>query len=167
MSPSQRFEQETLPHLPELRARARRLVGRSDLADDLVQETYLLAYRARRQYRLGTNARAWLHRILGNAASAARRRERRERHAAARLLDEHATVDPMPGMLLEVTERAIAGLPRGAREIIRLVDLEELGYAEAADRLGVPVGTVMSRLHRARRRLRQALVEKPPRSRAA
>src|SRR4051812_12715886 len=151
------FSDEILPHLAELTRVARRLVGRRDLADDLVQETYLRALAARARYRPGSNARAWLHRILANAAHSAHRRERRDTRLAERL--HFAAPEPVaaapapPTVTLGTAERpmlsCLADLPDAYRRVVELVDVEERGYRETAELLGVPIGTVMSRLHRA------------------
>ncbi|HEX2571873.1 MAG TPA: RNA polymerase sigma factor [Polyangia bacterium] len=158
------FLRETLPHLPELRSAARQLVGSREQAEDLVQETFALALAARDRYRLGSNARAWLYRILINAAHTERRRNRRDARLAERYSNETAArrepvlrADPVPGPASTAVEKALADLPPNYRTVVELVDLGELGYAEAAARLGVPVGTVMSRLHRGRALLRHAL----------
>lgn len=158
------FLRETLPHLSELRSAARQLVGSREQAEDLVQETFALALAARDRYRLGTNARAWLYRILINAAHTERRRNRRDARLAERYVNETAArrepvlrADPVPSPASAAVEKALAELPPNYRVVVELVDLGELGYAEAAARLGVPVGTVMSRLHRGRTLLRHAL----------
>jgi RNA polymerase sigma-70 factor (ECF subfamily) len=158
------FLRETLPHLPELRSAARQLVGSREKAEDLVQETFALALAARDRYRLGSNARAWLYRILINAAHTERRRTRRDARLAERYGHETEArrqpvlrADPVPSPASAAVEKALAELPSNYRAVVELVDLHELGYAEAATRLGVPVGTVMSRLHRGRALLRHAL----------
>lgn len=166
------FCQETLPLLRELRRTARRYVGeRGDLADDLVQETWLRAYAARHRFQPGSNARAWMHAILLNAARTNYRREGRERRLAERYAADPTAcrwIAPPPTLpaAREAVPAAAAGpslrervaaLPESYRRAIELVDLQGLGYREAARRLGCPIGTVMSRLHRGRRRLRAAL----------
>jgi RNA polymerase sigma-70 factor, ECF subfamily len=148
-----RFAAETLPHLTELTRAARRMSGE---AEDLVQETYLHAWQARGRYRIGTNARAWLYRILRNAASSARRRAWREARLAARVAGEPAREVGAPRAEGRRVARAVAELPAAYREVVEL-DAQGFGYREIAERVGVPIGTVMSRLHRARRRLRGQL----------
>lgn len=157
------FFDETLPHLGELRRTARRLVG-GDLADDVVQETYLRALAARHRYRRGSNARAWLHRILANEVWTTRRRAVRDVHLARRYGAEPRSewIDPrVPTSLGALGDRAVtdavASLPAAYRQVLLLIDVDDLGYREAAARLGVPIGTIMSRLFRARRHLRGAL----------
>jgi RNA polymerase sigma-70 factor (ECF subfamily) len=145
------FLDEILPHRPLLSASARRL---GVDPDDLVQETYLRALSARSAYRAGSNARAWLFRILLNTARSEHRRMRRDRRLEARLAQDLDESEPMPGLsdLVEV-RRALARLSPLDREVLELADVEGRRYREVADLLGCPVGTVMSRLHRARRRL--------------
>ena len=164
------FSQETLPLLPELRSAARRFAGaRRDVADDLIQETWLRALASSHRYQPGTNARAWLYAILTNAARSAFRRDRRD----LRLRDRYARerdgdrIEPCESLAQAGTEarpalsqavRAIlSGLPESYRQVVELVDLHGLSYREVAARLGCPVGTVMSRLHRGRHKMRAAL----------
>jgi len=166
------FENEALPLLPELRCAARRFAGsRRDIADDIFQETWLRAFANRDRYHPGTNARAWLYAILANTARSAFRRERRDVRLQERYGRERATSDEPariggPGTRPEsVAKRSLSpsvtllleALPESYRSVVELVDLEGLSYREVAARLGCPVGTVMSRLHRGRRQLRLAL----------
>jgi RNA polymerase sigma-70 factor (ECF subfamily) len=151
-----------LVHLvPELRARAGRLCGDRALADDLVQDTVERALKFADQYERGTNLRAWAYQILFSVFVTRYRRARRERNAL-----KHLTGDPcawtVPNAfkapdatapLLPSTQAHLDALPEGFRAVLVLVDLEERSYREAATVLGVPVGTVMSRLHRGRRLL--------------
>jgi RNA polymerase sigma-70 factor (ECF subfamily) len=167
------FEAETLPHLGRLFAAARRLAYPGIDAEDLVQETCLRAYRTFDNYVPGTNARAWLLTILYSVFSNRYRRKRREpetltddeleRHAERErggedwekpLLDAAAAGSWGTG---PVVGKALRCLPDDFREVVLLIDLEELTYAEAADALGCPVGTVRSRLHRGRRLLAREL----------
>jgi RNA polymerase sigma-70 factor (ECF subfamily) len=157
------FEAETLPHLAELR-RAARLLSRGH-ADDLVQETFLRAFQARDRYRLGSNARAWLYKILTNAAHSARRRELRdlrlrERFASEPMPADNAAERPSLPKSRVAIGNALAALPEPYRKVVEMTDVDGLSYREVAARLDVPIGTVMSRLHRARRRLRVALGNK-------
>jgi RNA polymerase sigma-70 factor (ECF subfamily) len=163
------FPQDTLALLPELRRAARRYAGRrGDLADDLVQETFLRAFAAQHRFRQGSNARAWMHTILLNAARTEHRRHRREQHLQERYAAEPIDPAPASGSAPAPSLMAIvARLPRPFREAIELVDLGGLSYQEAAERLGCPIGTVMSRLHRARRALRTALERLPEAGAAA
>jgi RNA polymerase sigma-70 factor (ECF subfamily) len=159
----QRFEAEILPHLRSLYGAAYRMTGNAHDAEDLVQETFLRAYRALDRFASGTNARAWLHTILQRVRTDAfRRRQRRPR--TVELLGEGPATPAAQDALAsghEDLERALAGLPEAFRTAVVLRDLQELSYAEIAAALGVPVGTVMSRIHRGRALLREALGRRP------
>lgn len=145
--------------LPQLRPRALKLCRDRDLADDLLQETALRALAFEASYQSETNLKAWLHRVLFSVFVTRCRRRRR----SSRFLSEHAADPtlwcaageasrPNEGLSPPV-ERAILALPRQFGQVVVLVDLEDLSYGEAAEQLGVPIGTVMSRLHRGRRLL--------------
>ncbi len=145
--------------VPELRARAARLTGDRVAADDLVQDTVERALRFAEQYERGTNLRAWAYQILFSVFVTRYRRMRRERNALRHLAaDPCAWTVPQPfappdlgAPLMPSTQAKLDSLPEGFRQVVVLVDLEEKSYREAASELGVPVGTVMSRLHRGRR----------------
>ena len=170
----ERFEEEALPHLDALYAMAMRLVRNADDAADLMQETLLRAYRFFDQYQQGTNCRAWMLTILFNNFRNGYRRASREQPAATSEEFEHrieaesaagdqSMVDPAlifaaEGMEQEV-ERAFEDLAQEFRETILLVDLEELSYEEASQVLGVPVGTIKSRVSRGRTILRDRLTK--------
>jgi RNA polymerase sigma-70 factor, ECF subfamily len=151
------FLAEVLPHRESLRRTARRLRLRD--ADDLVQETYLRALAARHHYRSGSNAGAWLHRIMVNAALSEHRKSARERRMTQRFAVEPRpdgdVSEPMPG--LEGLDDALATLPAHERAVVELTELRGLRYRDAARELNCPIGTVMSRLHRARAHLRKKL----------
>ncbi|MBA2245621.1 MAG: sigma-70 family RNA polymerase sigma factor [Gemmatimonadetes bacterium] len=169
------FAEEALPQLDAVYRFALRLVqGREAEAEDLVQETFLLAYRAWGSYTLGTNARAWLFTICRNRFL--RREERRGRRpevtasdvdadvealAATAVFSEVSSADPekafFDSFLDEEVVRAVDALPELFREAVVLSDLEGLSYPDLAAVLGVPMGTVKSRLFRGRRLLQQAL----------
>lgn len=145
--------------LPELRLRALKLCRDRDSADDVVQETALRALSFEASYEADTNLKAWLYQILFSVFVTRCRRRR----LAGRLASEHAADPnlwcgkreanlPHEGLSPPV-RRAIAALPRQFGQVVVLVDLQELSYGEAAAELGVPIGTVMSRLHRGRRLL--------------
>ncbi len=159
------FESEALPHLDGLFRTACRVLGNHSDAGDAVQETYLLAWQCFDRYRAGTNCRAWLFKILLNVIRQHRRKAYRiQLHAtteAARAAEE-SLVAP-PSVAGELQDRqilaALDNLPEAFRTVVLLVDVEELSYQEASDALGVPIGTVMSRLHRGRTRLRSVLVD--------
>jgi RNA polymerase sigma-70 factor (ECF subfamily) len=148
--------------VPELRARALRLTGHPASADDLVQDTLVRALTCEDQYEPGTNLRAWALQILFSVFVTRWRRRRRERAALERLGADplawtapHAFAPPDAGAgaISRSARRSLDALPEGFRAAVVLVDLQERSYRDAARELGVPVGTVMSRLHRGRRLL--------------
>lgn len=161
------FEAEALPHLRRIHAAARRLQRRGTDAEDLVQETYLRAYRTFDNFRRGTNARAWLLTILYSVHANRRRRrmpeawsdDELERRAAADLSEVDWQAPQLAAATAgefgagETVGAALERLPEPFRQAVLLVDLEGLTYEEAAAALDCPVGTVRSRLSRARRRL--------------
>jgi RNA polymerase sigma-70 factor (ECF subfamily) len=159
------FERSVAPHVSSLQAAARRLVRDGADADDLVQETLLRAYRFWDRYAADTHLRAWLHRILRNAFVNEYRRRTREREVlqqarAAFEVDgvdreQQAGDDELDGSL----SGALAALPEEYRAVLWTIAVDDASYREAAERLGCPVGTVMSRLHRARRGMRVLLAE--------
>jgi RNA polymerase sigma-70 factor (ECF subfamily) len=148
--------------IPELNARALRLCGDRATADDVVQDTIERALRFADQYEQGTNLRAWSFQILFSVFVTRWRRRRRELVAIENLAsDPCAWTIPTPfvppdagrGALTPSTQRKLDALPEGFRAVVVMVDLEQRSYREAARELGVPVGTVMSRLHRGRKLL--------------
>lgn len=164
------FERSVMPLTCTLRRSALRLARSGADADDLVQETVLRAWRFWPRYDERASCRAWLQRILHNAFVSEMRRRRRERHVLA-LRELH---DAQPGMFALQVEAEVAqgglddamrlGLTRlreDQRRVLVLVDVELRSYREAAERLGIPIGTVMSRLHRARCALRRVLATGP------
>ena len=166
--PADRFAAQVLPYEWQLRSAALRLTGNAADADDLVQETFAKAFAGFGTFEQGTNLRAWLHRIQANAFYGACRARRRrpqeypldviepavpERTAVASSAEE-AALARMPDPLLK---RALRELPDRLAITVYLADAEGYTYAEIARITGVPIGTVMSRLHRARKRLRAAL----------
>lgn len=167
-----RFEDEALPHLDALYTMAIRLARNADDANDLLQETVLRAYRFFHQFESGTNCRAWMLTILFNNFRNGYRKSSREQPASTadefeRKVDaESLRADPAgsnpealassQGMEGEV-ENALAGLPGEFREAILLVDVEELSYQEVSGVLGIPIGTVKSRVSRGRAMLREVL----------
>lgn len=164
------FEREVLPHLDLLYRVALRLAGDAASAEDLVQETVLKALRAWGQFRQGTNARGWLLTILRNTFINDYRRRRRapvavdlEVAEAAGLVHEQGGADPEGEFFRVLVDdrivAAIDALPEEFREVVVLSDVEGLGYAQIAETLGVPVGTVKSRLFRGRRQLQAALLD--------
>ncbi len=152
-----------LPQMRSLFGAAYRMTGNAHDAEDLVQETFLRAYRALDRFESGSNARAWLHTILQRVRTDAFRRKQR-RPDTVELLGEGPEVAPPQDALAsgrEDLERALAALPDVFRTAVVLRDVQELSYAEIAATLGVPVGTVMSRIHRGRSLLREALTRRP------
>lgn len=154
---------EELPEvLPLLRRRALRLTRSRARAEDLVQDAALRALRFEGRFVPGSSARAWLLKILDNTFLSERRRALLEQRVLLRAALEPgpwssaSSVEMSPG-LTRGTERALDELGAPFAEVVRLVDAEGQSYAEASEALGVPLGTVMSRLFRARGRLRQTL----------
>ena len=167
-----RFEEEALELADQMYRVARRLVGSREEAEDLVQDAYARAFRSWRSFRPGTNLRAWLFRILTNLNIDRGRREQRapdtqpieegDYYLYNRLEENGGAPD-----VDEVVERlsqdsivqALSSVPHDFRDVIVLVDIGDFSYQDAAQILDIPVGTVMSRLHRGRRLLKQALAE--------
>ena len=169
-----RFEEEALELADQVYRVARRMVGTREEAEELVQETYARAFRSWRSYTPGTNMRAWLLRILTNLNTDRGRKIQRTpdlqplEESDYYLANKLAAAEGEQALEEErVVERlsqngvvdALAGLPHDFRDVVVLVDLGEFSYAEAAQILDVPIGTVMSRLHRGRRLLKQNLAE--------
>jgi RNA polymerase sigma-70 factor, ECF subfamily len=166
--PGRSFDDEALPHLDALYRVALRLTADPSQAEDLVQDTMLKAYRAWQQYRPGTNAKGWLLTILRNTFINDYRRRKHEPvamdleavepHALDRSIEE---VDPEGNFFAQIVDakvlEAIDALPQDFREVLVLSDVEGMRYAEIAEALQIPVGTVKSRLFRARRQLQSDL----------
>jgi RNA polymerase sigma-70 factor (ECF subfamily) len=156
------LREELVEQVRALRARAFRLCRNEADAEDLVQNTVERALRFGHSYEPGTNLRAWLYRIATTVFLSGKRRSSRERHALRELrLDPCSwpTQDLSPAMTSLSTNmaRAVGDLPAKYADVLRLVDLGELSYREAAEALAVPVGTIMSRLFRGRRQLAASL----------
>lgn len=153
--------------VPELRGRACRLCGDPTTADDIVQDTIERALKFAKQYERGTNLRAWVYQILFSVFITRYRRSRRERNALKHLASDPCAwtmperfASPEASISLNpTTQGKLDALPESFRVVLKLVDLDELTYREAASELGVPVGTVMSRLHRGRKLLASQLQE--------
>ena len=168
--PREHFEEEALEHADQLYRIALRLSGSPQTAEELVQETYLRALRSWQSYRPNTNLAAWLATILRNVYLDEARRQQR-RPATEPLDDEHeyilfdrlaaAAKGPQELVLDRLSSDAILeslnDVSEPFREVVVLVDIGDFSYQDAADILDVPVGTVMSRLHRGRRQLKSAL----------
>lgn len=165
------FEQLAMPLFDSLYNLAHWLTGNRVDAEDLVQETYAKALRGFKSFQEGTNLRAWMFRILRNtfltsrSGLVARNTSSLEDEAeVAEALTAHSITPE--SVLLRSEDRqlvlaALAELPVHYREVLLLCEVEELSYREIADVLSLPIGTVMSRLSRARNSLRQRLVEMP------
>jgi RNA polymerase sigma-70 factor, ECF subfamily len=169
-----RFEDEALALADQVYRVARRLVGSREEAEDLVQETYARAFRSWRSFTPGTNMRAWLLRILTNLNVDRGRRIQRSPQtqpleegdyylanklasaAGEEALEQEQVVERMSQ---DSIVHALAEIPPQFRDVVVLVDIGDFTYADAAQILDVPIGTVMSRLHRGRRALKQKLAE--------
>jgi RNA polymerase sigma-70 factor (ECF subfamily) len=158
------FEQVAMPHARSLLRFASRVTRSSYAAEDLVQETLLLAWRSFHQLEAGTNARAWLFRILINAHHGQLRKTRSAPPAVV-LNPEAPVAAPARPELLEVTQ-ALDRLAVDHRSVLLLAVVEGFTCREIAEILGIPMGTVMSRLSRARDAMREALTARQQGERA-
>ncbi|WP_026229473.1 sigma-70 family RNA polymerase sigma factor [Trinickia symbiotica] len=163
------FENDVVLGLPRLRRYARALTGDPAWADDLVQDTAERALARHRAFRAGSNLRAWLYTILRNIYIDQLRARREiavdDETAPWRSLEAPRT--EVDGLVLRDVQHALYHLPVEQREVLLLVGVEELTYQEAATVLGVPIGTVMSRLSRAREHMRTLLAGEPAAAKAA
>jgi RNA polymerase sigma-70 factor (ECF subfamily) len=168
-----RFEEEALELADQVYRVARRLVSSREEAEDLVQETYGRAFRSWQSYTPGTNMRAWLLRILTNLNIDRGRRLQRQPEPQPLEEGDYFLYNRMesagkPSPEERIDERlsqddivsALSAVPHDFRDVIVLVDIGDFTYADAAQILDIPVGTVMSRLHRGRRILKRELAEK-------
>lgn len=167
------FEQVALPHLDAVYSAALRLTHNTDDAKDLLQDTILRAYRFFDQFTLGTNCRAWLLTILYNNFRNNCRRTREQLSPTTEQFDRqaetHSLVDDPPlrnpeeliatRMAARQFEAVLKSLPPEFREVLVLVDVQELNYQEIADVLDIPLGTVKSRVSRARAMMRRAMLK--------
>ena len=171
-----RFEQDVVPFLGQLYPAALRMTRNPTDAEDLVQETSAKAYAAFHQFRPGTNLKAWLHRILASTfINTYRKRCREPRQASGGDFQEwQMPADPLAAQARSAEAealdrladseilRALRDLPEEFRVAVYLADIEGYAYKEIAEIMGTPIGTVMSRLHRGRGRLRDKLAAYGP-----
>jgi RNA polymerase sigma-70 factor (ECF subfamily) len=156
-----RFEAEALPHLNDIYRTASRILGDSARAEDVTQEVFLQAWKSFHKFEPGTNCRAWLYKILFHCANHHRRKFFRFplMKEAEEFVEANLTApEPIPenladGDILAALDR----IPADFRSVILMVDVEEFSYKETAEILSIPIGTVMSRLSRARKLLRDEL----------
>lgn len=172
---AERFETEALPLLDQLYGGALRMTRNTADAEDLVQETYMKAFQAFDSFKPGTNLKAWLYRIMTNLYINSYRKAQRQpsQLSADEITDyqiyassshqstglESAEVEALKGMPDSSVSAALNALSDDYRMVVYYADVEGLAYKEIAEILGIPLGTVMSRLHRGRKQLRGALKE--------
>jgi RNA polymerase sigma-70 factor (ECF subfamily) len=157
------FNAEAMPWANDLFRTALRMAGDRARAEDAVQETMLQAWKSFDRFEAGTNCRAWLYKILFHVVKYQRRKWLRFPSSGADDAAVEASLAspvPVPESLQDMDIlRALDGIPREFRALILLVDVEEFAYKDAAEILGIPIGTVMSRLSRGRKLLREQLAD--------
>ncbi len=156
------FESEAMQHIDDLYRTAKRLTRNESDASDLVQETYMQAWKSFENYEIGTNCRAWLYKILFNKYDHHRRKQMTQSkyfQDADELVFELSAAKP--SVPEHLTDRevisALDKLPEHYRSVVLLADVHEFDYKEVAHILNIPIGTVMSRLNRARTQLKKSL----------
>jgi RNA polymerase sigma-70 factor (ECF subfamily) len=158
------FEMEAMQHIDDLFRTAKRLTMNQTDAEDLVQETFMQAWKSFDHYELGTNCRAWLYKILFNKFD----HHRRKKYTQAKYIQEAddltffsaAFTAPIPEHLTDTEViGALNKLPEHYRSVVLLADVQEFDYKEVAQILDIPIGTVMSRLNRGRAQLKKSLAK--------
>ena len=158
-----RFMDEAMPLMNQLFGAALGMTRNRADAEDLVQETYLKAYQKFHQYKPGTNIKAWLYRILTNTyITSYRKAQRSPKRASTDTIEDWQLADAASHAevgLKSAEVEALESLSEEHRMVVLMADVEGMSYKEIAEELGVPMGTVMSRLNRARKNLRSALAD--------
>lgn len=157
------FEREAMPHMGDIFRTAARILGEKGRAEDVAQEVYLQAWKSFHRFESGTNCRAWLYKILFHCVNHHRRKWFRFPlvKETEEFLEMNITApEPVPELLSDADILAVLGsVPEDYRSVVLLVDVEEFAYKEAAEILNIPIGTVMSRVSRGRKMLREQLKE--------